>query len=173
MNNLYLIGFMGCGKSSVARYLERTHGIPRVEMDRDLEDACGKKIAEIFEEEGEEAFRAKETALLQKLAQREGLVISCGGGVALREENVRIMKESGKIVWLCASPETILERVGRTHRRPLVEGKSEEEIRAMIQERQSVYQAAADHIVPVDAGILPAIGEEVKRIYNAGCGTPG
>ena len=158
---------MGSGKTSVAKYLERAHGIPRVEMDRDIEDACGKKISQIFAEDGEDYFREQETALLKKLAQREGLVISCGGGVPLRAENVEIMKGSGTIVWLSTSAETVLERIGRNRRRPLAEDRSEEEIRQMMKERQSVYEAAADHVVIPNGRSMVEIGEEVREIYRS------
>ena len=162
MNHLYLIGFMGSGKSSVAIYLERTHGLARIEMDRDIEAECGKTIAQIFAEDGEEFFRQKETLLLEKIAQRDGLVVSCGGGVPLRKKNVEIMRASGTIVCLQAPPEVLLKRLRRSHRRPLVEERSEEEIRALMQEREELYRSVADHVIDVEGRTIPEIGEEVK-----------
>ena len=165
MNNIYLIGFMGCGKTSVATYLERVHGIPRIEMDRDIEADCGKTVSRIFAEDGEEFFRDKETLLLKKIAEKDEIVISCGGGVPLRSENVKIMKTSGKIVYLKASPETILSHVSRSDRRPLLEGKKNvEEIGRMMDVRVPIYEAAADVGITTDGKSVAEVAEEVRAV---------
>ena len=95
--NIYLIGFMGCGKSEVGRCLERDFGQKLVEMDEAIEKQNGMAIAEIFRVQGEEAFRKMETDFLKELRFREKLVVSCGGGVPMRECNVREMRAGGRI----------------------------------------------------------------------------
>ena len=165
MHNIYLIGFMGCGKTSTATYLERTYGMPRIEMDRDIEADCGKPIPQIFAEDGEEFFREKETQLLRKISEKEEIVISCGGGVPLRQENLEIMKASGKIVYLKASPSTILDHVSSSDKRPLLEGKKNlDDIGQMMSVRTPIYEAAADCTVVTDGKTVAQVSEEVLKL---------
>ena len=119
--NIVLIGFMGAGKSTVASGLNRLYGMQIVEMDECIAKREGKSIPEIFETNGEEYFRNLETELLIELQKQTNLVISCGGGVPMRERNVAEMRKNGKVVLLTASPEVILERVRNNHDRPLLE----------------------------------------------------
>ena len=165
MNNIYLIGFMGSGKSAVAAHLMREYGIPRVEMDREIEAESGMTIPEIFEKEGEEAFRKKETDLLRKIAERKEVVVSCGGGVPMRAENVELMRASGKIVLLTAEPETILERVKRSENRPVLKGrKTVEGIRELMEKRRGAYEAAADVVIETDRCSVAEAAEKVKAL---------
>ncbi|MEE8886457.1 MAG: shikimate kinase [Eubacteriales bacterium] len=166
-HNIYLIGFMGCGKSSAASYLHRKYGMPVVEMDQQIVDEAGMKISEIFEKKGEESFRAMETDLLRRLSGVKNTVISCGGGAAMRGENVRLMREGGKIVLLTAEPETILERVKNDTGRPLLDGhKNVADIREMMEKRRPAYEAAADVTIATDdrteAEIAQAILDAVR-----------
>ena len=119
--NIFLIGFMGAGKSTVAKYLNGTYGMRVVEMDQIIADREQMSIADIFRIHGEEYFRKLETALLVELQSQSNVVVSCGGGVPMREENVQAMKKNGRVVLLNARPETILERVKDNHDRPLLE----------------------------------------------------
>ena len=92
MKNLFLIGFMGCGKSTIADTLEKKWNFDRIEMDQELVRQAGMPIPQIFEKYGEAYFRQMETDFLRSLAAGENQVISCGGGVAMNEENVEEMK---------------------------------------------------------------------------------
>nr|WP_027871868.1 shikimate kinase [[Eubacterium] cellulosolvens] len=160
--NLYLIGFMGSGKSTVAKELQKKHGMELVEMDDRIAEEAGMSIPEIFETKGEAAFRSMETELLREIGRGENTVISCGGGVPMREENVRLMKESGKIVLLTAKPETILERVKNDVNRPLLKGrKNTEGIAGLMEQRRPAYEAASDFSVPVDGRSAAEIAEEI------------
>ena len=125
--NIFLIGFMGAGKSTVARYLHRQQGMNWLEMDKEIERKEGMPVSEIFRLRGEEYFRERETELLLSLADKENTVVSCGGGVPLRACNVEAMKKSGIVVFLTARPETILDRVKDSHERPLLEGHKDVE----------------------------------------------
>ena len=160
MNNLFLIGFMGAGKSSVSAGLGRMLGREVVEMDERIAAQEGMSIPELFAQKGEPYFRACETALLKSLSQGAPRIVSCGGGVPLREENVAAMRESGTVVLLTASPEVILERVRDSDERPLLQGhKDVPYIAALMEQRRPKYEAAAD--ITVDTSHLNI--EEVCR----------
>ena len=160
MNNLFLIGFMGAGKSSVSAGLGRMLGREVVEMDERIAAQEGMSIPEIFAQKGEPYFRACETALIKSFAQGAPRIVSCGGGVPLREENVAAMRESGTVVLLTASPEVILERVKDSDERPLLQGhKDVPYIAALMEQRRPRYEAAAD--ITVDTSRLNI--EEVCR----------
>ena len=111
MKNLYLIGFMGAGKSTIAWALAKKCPAKRIEMDQLIEEQQGMAIKDIFAAHGENYFRDLETELLRSFSESTGYVVSCGGGSVLRDENAALMKENGCIVFLRATPETIYERV--------------------------------------------------------------
>lgn len=164
--NLYLIGFMGAGKSAVSRCLARLLSIPCIDTDQEIEERQGKKITEIFAESGEESFRDMETALLREIASGGPCIVSCGGGLVLREENRRLMRESGRTVWLTASPETIYERVRLGRNRPLLNGRmNTEEIARLLAERQERYEKAAEVCVPTDGRTIEEIASELQRSF--------
>lgn len=165
--NIFLIGFMGAGKSTIARYLHRHYGMEWLEMDREIEKREGMPISEIFRLYGEEYFREKETKLLLSLADRENTVVSCGGGVPLRDCNVDAMKKSGIVVFLTARPETILERVKDSHDRPLLEGhKDVEYISELLSRRIEKYETAADVLTSTDGRSAGEIAEEIIRYLS-------
>ena len=161
-DNIFLIGFMGAGKSTIASRMSRRYGMKLIEMDRRIEEEEGTSISRIFEEKGEECFRDLETALLQRLSGGSGQIVSCGGGAVLRPENIRLMKENGRIVLLTASPETILARVKRSSARPLLEGrKNIAAITELMEKRMAAYEAAADMIVGTDGKSPEQICREI------------
>lgn len=160
MDNLFLIGFMGAGKSSVSRGLGSLLGREVVEMDQRIAQSEGMTIPEIFAQKGEPYFRACETALLESFAQGQPRIVSCGGGVPMREENVAAMRRCGTVVLRTARPEVILDRVKDDHNRPLLEGhKDVPYISSLMEQRRPKYEAAAD--VTVDTSDLSV--EEVCR----------
>jgi len=153
--NIYLIGFMGAGKSAVSRQLSDITGIPCLEMDQEIEKTAGCRITDIFTAEGEEGFRLRETAQLKKTGAGSPRIVSCGGGVVLREENVRIMKDTGVVILLTAAPETIFKRVRHSTRRPVLNGHMDPAyIRDLMEKRRPFYESAADCSVPTD-GMTP------------------
>lgn len=149
--NIVLIGFMGAGKSTIAGMMHEAFSMEVIEMDQVIVSQQGISIPEIFEKYGEEYFRDLETKLLIDMQARQNVIISCGGGVALRERNVKEMKKNGRVVFLTASPETILGRVQDNDDRPLLNGhKNVEYISQMMEKRRPKYEAAADIVVSTD-----------------------
>lgn len=161
-HNIFLIGFMGVGKSTVSDYLSTILASPQVEMDQVIVKKEQMSINKIFEEYGEEYFRNCETNLLIELQKKNNQIVSCGGGVAMREINVQEMKKNGRVVLLTASPETILERVKDSDERPLLRGrKNTEYISELMEIRRPKYRAAADVIVNTDQKSVEEIAEEI------------
>lgn len=149
---IFLIGFMGAGKSSVAEAVRGRTGLPVLEMDAAIEAAAGKSIPEIFEEYGETYFRDLETALLAGLYDQERAIVSCGGGCALRPGNRALMRALGKTVLLEASPETVLCRLtGQSEGRPLIRNRMTlEGIRDLMDSRRAAYEEASDVHIKTD-----------------------
>lgn len=163
--NIFLIGFMGAGKSTVAHALQNTYGMHLVEMDEQIEAQEQMRISEIFAEKGEAYFRNLETALLESLESQENTVVSCGGGVAMRECNVAAMKKSGAVVYLSARPETVYDRVKDCHDRPLLEGNMNVAyIDKLLQQRLPRYLAAADSVVETDGKDAQEICREIIAV---------
>ena len=160
--SLFLIGFMGTGKSSVSAALGDMLEQEVMEMDACIARREGTSISEIFAQKGEEYFRRCETKLLRDCAGWEPLIVSCGGGVPMRQENVDAMRACGKIILLTARPETILERLKDDHSRPLLEGhKNVAYVTALMMQRQPKYAAAADITVDTSDRSVEAICYEI------------
>lgn len=163
MRNIYLTGFMGTGKSTVAQELSRLLQVGIIDMDKALTEQFNMPISKVFEEQGEGTFRRAEKELLKKLSKNEEpLIVSCGGGVVKDPENITIMKNSGTVFLLTASSETLFERLKNDNERPLLKGRlSVEGISEMLLERSTMYERAADIVIETD-GLSP--GDIAKRI---------
>ncbi|MCR5054324.1 MAG: shikimate kinase [Lachnospiraceae bacterium] len=151
---LYITGFMGTGKTTVSKQLGETLPAYTVyDTDQEIEKKEGRAIKDIFATEGEEYFRRAETEILRSLSEEKNVIISCGGGIVLKEENRLIMKEKGHVILLTSTPETILKRTCMNDRRPLLKNKkTPEEIKKMMQEREAAYKEAADYTISTDDG---------------------
>ena len=167
--NIFLIGFMGAGKSTISDYLKNALAMDVVEMDQCIVERQGMSISDIFETYGEEYFRELETNLLIEMQSQSNVVVSCGGGVPMRERNVVEMKKNGRVVLLTAKPETILERVKDNHDRPLLENnKTVPFIADLMEKRRAKYEAAADIVIETDRKSELEICEEmIHRLREA------
>ncbi|MBA4687888.1 MAG: shikimate kinase [Candidatus Galacturonibacter soehngenii] len=160
--HIMLIGFMGAGKSTVSSYLSKQLNMEEVDTDSLIVKKEGKKIPQIFEENGEKYFRDCESSILIDLQKRNNLIVSCGGGIVLREENVWNMKKQGRIVLLTATPQTIYERVKDSKERPILnDNMNTEFIAQLMEKRQDKYLAAADIIVATDQKTVEQICDEI------------
>lgn len=160
--SVYLIGFMGAGKSTVSRRLSRMCGLASIDMDSYIERAAGKPISKIFEDEGEEGFRRAETEALRCIAQMgEPMLVSCGGGVVTRDENRAIMADTGMVVHLKVSADQAAARISDTSTRPLFQDL--EAARARLEERLPAYEAAADLTIETGGRSVGAIAHDMRR----------
>jgi shikimate kinase len=144
--NVALIGFMGAGKTAVGQMLAEKLDKKLIELDSLIELKAGKSIAQIFQEDGEIAFRQLEIEVAKEVAAGKNQVIACGGGIVLNKINIDRLKEEGIIVYLTASPERILQRVSSDNSvRPLLKkGNKALTIRELLEFRQPFYERAAD-----------------------------
>lgn len=169
--NIYLVGLMGAGKTTIGRQLARTLKLPFYDSDKAIEESTGVDIPTIFEFEGEEGFRDREQKMIQQLTKMDGIVLATGGGAILREENRQLLKENGFIVYLQCSVDRILERTRRDTQRPLLNtAEPRERIELLFAQREPLYLACADY--KIDTGILQSkvvvnhILEEYKSVHR-------
>ncbi|HVU81811.1 MAG TPA: shikimate kinase [Rhodanobacteraceae bacterium] len=143
--NLFLIGPMGAGKSSIGRRLAERFGLPCIDLDAAIEQRTGASVATIFEIEGEAGFRRRESELLAEFTTRTGIVLATGGGAVLPIENRALLRQRGFVVWLQASVEQQLQRLARDRQRPLLDAPDRRErLEELARERDPVYAELAD-----------------------------
>lgn len=167
--NIVLIGFMGTGKSSVGRALSREMGIPVLDSDRLIEEMEGMTINEIFARKGQPYFRDAETRVLRNLADRmDRYILSCGGGMPLREENRPLMRALGTVILLDSSVPVLTRRLSRATDRPNLrgEGSLESRIGALLSERMPMYLDAADLIVKNERKSIGQLTAEIRNRLN-------
>ena len=167
MKNIILIGFMGCGKSSVGKRLAQTLECEFLDTDALIEEEQERSISEIFATDGEDAFREMETECLRKLAKREGdnFVLSVGGGLPIRECNRKLLKELGEVILLQVSGEVVYKRLLHDRTRPLLQDKNPRgRIEDLMNARKKFYEDAATYIVDVDDKSFSEIIDEIRKI---------
>ena len=136
---------MGAGKSSVGRLLQRRTGLAGFDTDKAVAEKFGLSIPEIFEQFGEEKFRDAETEVLRSFHSDKPAIVVTGGGTILRDENVRLLKQLGPVVWLEADDATLFERATRRGNRPLLQTENPRKVlETLLRERRPLYEAAAD-----------------------------
>lgn len=146
-HNIYLVGMMGAGKTTVGRLLARRLKLRFLDSDQEIEARCGVSIPVIFEIEGEAGFRAREAQVIAELTQRRGIVLATGGGAVLAESSRRHLRDTGVVVYLRARPEDLYERVRHDRNRPLLATPDPlRRLQELHRERDPLYRETA-HIV--------------------------
>jgi shikimate kinase len=165
-SSVALIGFMGTGKTTIGKLLAKRLSKQFIELDVEIEKKTGRKISDIFRENGEEYFRCLEIEVIKEIAGRKNLVIACGGGIVLKQENIFRLKQECVIVCLSAATDVILQRVsGDKNVRPLLAvDDRENRIKELLEHRQLLYDEAAD--ITIDTSEIDAPGV-LKKILNA------
>lgn len=188
-NNMILIGYMGCGKSTIGRRLAKILDMPFIDTDAWIEEKEGVTISEIFAAQGENSFRDMETKCLKTLIEesdsepdsvkdndegiseevngRKGSVISVGGGLPVREENQKLLRQLGQVFYLKAMPDTIFERIKGDTTRPLLQTENPlQKIKEMMLFRETKYQAAAQKVIVVDEKSIDQIVDEIIKLWQ-------
>ncbi len=163
--HVVLVGMMGVGKTTVARVLSERLSRPLLDSDTIIEARTKRTVREIFSTDGEPAFRALETEVLREaLASPSPSIIAAAGGVVLSSTNRELLKTSGaRVVWLCADPATLVERVRGGGHRPLLDQDPAGTLQRMFTEREAFYREVADAIVLVDNRSVGEVVEAVLR----------
>jgi shikimate dehydrogenase len=162
--NIVLIGMRGSGKTAVGKVLAQKLGRELIEMDELITEKAGLSIPQIVEKHGWERFRDLEEELTAEVAKRDNIVNATGGGVVVREPNVSRLKQNGLLVWLTASTDTLLQRVGEDDQRPSLTGKSQrEDLEITLAERQPLYQRAADITIDTENKTPEAVAELIAN----------
>lgn len=144
-SNIILIGFMGCGKSSIGRRVALRLGYQFLDSDELIPTHAENSISDIFAAEGEEGFRKRETAELQALSGSSNIILATGGGAILNPANRDLFHHLGLVIWLHADPETLFERASRSRKRPLLEVENPRStFFSLLESRLTVYEGAAD-----------------------------
>ncbi len=158
--NIYLIGFMGAGKSRLGQTIRRIYRMETIDTDKAIEKKEGLTVREIFETKGRAYFVEREIELMKKIALRKGLVVSTGGGTPLTPENLEVLRQ-GKVVYIRTPFPEILKRLRRRGTRPMIDGKTDEEIFQLMKEREKVYESAADMIIDTEGKKAEEIAAEI------------
>lgn len=159
--NIFLIGPMGVGKSTIGRQLANLLNKDFMDTDHEIEKRTGVDIPTIFDIEGEEGFRKREAAVLDEMTSGSNLVLATGGGAILLEDNRRALRR-GFVVYLSASLETLIERTRRDKSRPLLQNTDrQKKIKELMMERDPIYRQESDIIVETDGRSAKAVAKEI------------
>jgi shikimate kinase len=166
--NIFLVGLMGAGKTTVGRVLARRLGLPFVDSDQEIEARTGVSIPTIFEIEGEEGFRQREAQVIEELTQREALVLATGGGVVLDPANRAHLKAGGWVVYIDVPPEALYERIRNDRNRPLIQVENPlARLQELYAQRAPLYREVADFIVDGrrlnTQGVLQCLLKEIEK----------
>jgi shikimate kinase len=167
LDNIFLIGPMGAGKSTIGRRLARKLKLEFLDSDQAIENRTGARIALIFEIEGEEGFRKRESEIIDELTNQSGVVLATGGGAVLDPVNRQKLAERGLVVYLRAGLDKLLKRTARDTKRPLLNTDNpRERIKELLNTRTPLYEEIADLIVDTDKQPVSQIVEEICK-YRA------
>ncbi|WP_461519402.1 shikimate kinase AroK [Porticoccus sp.] len=163
-NNVFLVGPMGAGKTTIGRLLAKNLSLKFVDLDAEIEKRCGADIPWIFDVEGEAGFRKRECMLLEELTDLEGILLATGGGAVLDSRNREYLKARGCVVYLCASATQLMERTAHDRSRPLLQVDDPLSVLTrLIAERDPFYREVADLIVETERKKPQAVAEWVAR----------
>jgi shikimate kinase len=172
-SNIFLVGPMGAGKTTVGRRLAELRGLTFADSDHEVEQRTGVDIPYIFEKEGEAGFRKREQQVIAELTAGQGLVLATGGGAVLAAENRLHLASRGFVVYLRASIDHQLRRTGRTESRPLLQsGNRRETLENLFAVRDPLYREVADLVLDADGGNARNLAQDISRHLDEAAGGP-
>ncbi|WP_255395954.1 shikimate kinase AroK [Motiliproteus sp. MSK22-1] len=165
--NIFLIGPMGAGKSTIGRLLSKELYLEFKDSDKEVEDRAGADIPWIFDVEGEDGFRRRESAAINDLSSLSGLVLATGGGAILREENRKYLQSRGTVIYLHASVEQQIERTAKDRNRPLLQADNPARVLSdLMAIRDPIYQECCDYLVKTDGRRPRAVVREILQYLD-------
>ncbi len=165
LNNIYFIGLMGAGKTTIGRLLAKQLRRDFYDSDVEIERKTGVKIPLIFELEGEAGFRKRETAVIEELSQLNNVIIATGGGAVLQPENRTFLKSSGKIIYLRGKVSDLYHRTRHDKSRPLLQGCNiKQKLEQLYHDRNPIYTALADYVVDTGAQSALDITNQIEKL---------
>ena len=165
--NIFLIGLMAVGKSTVGRQLAHSLKMPFFDADQEIENRAGAEISWIFDVEGESGFRDREAAVIEELTQQNGIVLATGGGAILRAENRQRLAERGLVIYLDSPIEKLIARTRRDTKRPLLQsGNPAKTLRELQRKRGPLYAEIADHRVVTAQRSPTAVTRKILKILG-------
>lgn len=175
-DRIFLVGLMGAGKTSVGKMLARRLQKEFLDADAEVERATGVKIPVIFEIEGETGFRAREEKMIARLTERPGIVLATGGGAVISEDNRKLLRSRGRVIYLRAAPEDLWRRTRRDRNRPLLQTADPlTRLRDLHQQRDPLYREVAELIVDTGSQSVSALTSHIQQLLgesDATCGVP-
>jgi shikimate kinase len=173
LNNIYFIGLMGAGKTTIGRLLAKQMGREFYDSDHEIERKTGVKIPLIFELEGESGFRKRETTAIDELSQLDGVIVATGGGAVLLEENRQYLKNTGKVIYLRAKVNDLYQRTRNDKSRPLLQGANpKQKLEQLYVARDPIYTALADYIVDTGAQSANEITTRIEQLLQQSENSP-
>lgn len=165
MKRIVLVGFMGAGKTTIGKVLAKELSCKFIDTDEVIEKEQGRKISEIFEKDGEFAFRDMETELLKQLKEsQESFVLSVGGGMPVREENRALLREIGTVIYLNTTKEELVRRLSGDKNRPLLQGGIlEEKVIVLMEAREEIYKEIAHEELFADGKSVEKLVKEIQQ----------
>lgn len=167
MNNIFFIGLMGAGKTTIGRLIAKQMGMVFYDSDYEIERKTGVKIPLIFELEGETGFRKREAAMIEELCQLDNMVMATGGGAILYPANRALLKNNGKVIYLRANVHDLWLRTRNDKTRPLLQGGNlRQKLELLYKARDPIYTALADYIVDTGAQSAADITNDIERLLS-------
>lgn len=165
-NNIFLVGPMGAGKTTIGRQLAKKLRRPFYDSDREIEKRTGVSISWIFEKEGEAGFRKREQNIIDELTGMDNVVVATGGGAVLAEANRQNLRARGQVIYLAASPEQLYRRMARDKNRPLLQkGDRRQLINDLLAERDPLYRSIADIVLPTgERAIKRTVSDVINKL---------
>ena len=168
LSNVFLVGPMGAGKSTIGRLLASDLRLDFKDTDKEVEDRSGVDIPWIFDMEGEQGFRNREAAVLADLSLLDHVLLATGGGIVLKPENRRVLSSNGRVVYLMTSIDEQVRRTSRDKKRPLLQNDDPRQVLTeLMNKRHPLYQEVADYTIDTDGRSPRSVAQELAKILTA------
>ncbi len=166
--NVFLVGPMGAGKSTIGRLLATDLRLEFKDTDKEIEERSGVDIPWIFDMEGEQGFRNREAAVLAELSLLDHVLLATGGGIVLKPENRRVLSNSGQVIYLMTSIDEQVRRTSRDKKRPLLQNDDPRQVLTeLMAVRHPLYEEVADYAIDTDGRSPKSVAQELTRILTA------